>query len=349
MKLQKLFAGLLTVLLLAYGAASWSAARGSQTILQGAQAEAVMSTLENALWISDGTAADKQIYIIHSTTCGYCKKFFSDSRALTSKAQFRWITHCCVGYGGEYVAEQHTPAAIGEAYTTHSGKVKNMERAKREIDINIWASNALPNAKNIFYPTFVYRTAQGVVVSYGTPPDLNKMVASVASRPDRANYRSQGQAFLDKTIVMAPPGKLKQYYNNDKSKTVPMYAQPDKASQKVVDVPFNYGYPVLGIANKEWIAVPGLIMGGGVPTPGYIHTPQEIKLAQLDFKVRPASGSVQTKNSTDIRLHPDMDSPVVDKLQPGYQLRKTGEVSLSGKQWTEVMLYNDGTKGYLLQ
>ena len=44
-----------------------------------------------------------------------------------------------------------------------------------------------------------------------------------------------------------------------------------------------------------------------------------------------------------------MESPVVDKLQPGYQLRKTGEVSLSGKQWTEVMLYNSGIRGYLLQ
>lgn len=349
MKQQKLFAWLLTGLLLAYGASAWSAARGTQTILQGAPAEALMSTLENALWIADGSAADKQIYIIHSTTCGFCKKFFGDSRSLTSKAQFRWITHCCIGQGGEYVAEQHTPAAIAEAYAKHGGSVKNMERAKREIEINMWAASALPNANNIFYPTFVYRTANGVAVSYGAPADLNKMVASVASRPDRANYRSQGQALLDAPIVMAPAGKLKQYYNNDKDKTVPMYAQPDEASQKVVDIQFNYGYPVLGISNKEWITVPGLTMSGGSQARGYIHAPREIKLAQLEFKVRPASGNVQTKKSADIRLHPDMDSPVVDKLHPGYQLRKTGEVLLDGKQWSEVMLYNDGTKGYLLQ
>ena len=349
MKQQKLFAWLLTILLLTCGATAWSAARGTQTVLQGAPAEALMSALENSPWIADGTAADKQVYIIHSTTCGFCKKFFGDSRALTSRVQFRWVTHCCIGQGGEYVVEQHTPAAIADAYAKRTGNAKNMERAKREIEVNMWATSALPKANNIFYPTFVYRTTNGVAVSYGAPQDLNKMVASVASRPDRANYRPQAQALLDAPIVMTPAGKLKQYYNNDQKNTVPMYAQPDKSSQKVVDVAFNYGYPVLGVANKEWITVPGLIMGGGSQARGYIHAPREIKLALLDFKVRPASGNVQSKKSTDIRLHPDMDSPVVDKLEPGYQLRKTGEVSLGGKQWNEVILYNDGTKGYLLQ
>jgi hypothetical protein len=348
MKQKKLLTGLLAVLLLAYGSSAWSAARGSQSLLRGPQAEALMNTLENSLWIADGTGADKQIYVVYSTMCGYCKNFFHQSRALTSKVQFRWITHCCMGQGGEYALEQNSPAAISEAYAKHSGSAKDKERAEREMDINIWAANVLPNARSIFYPTIVYRTANGVMVDYGTPRDLNKMVASVASRPDRAHYRSRGQALLDKPIAMAPAGKLKQFYNNDRGKTIPMYAQPDESSQKVVDVPYNYGYQVMGIANKEWIAVPGLIMGGK-PTPGYIHAPLEIKLAQLEFTVRPASGAVQTNKPTDIRLHPDMDAPVVDQLKPGYQLRKTGEVSLSGKQWTEVILYNDGTRGYLLQ
>jgi hypothetical protein len=342
------FAVALSSLMFAYNVTASSAARGSQALLQGAQAEALISSLENALWIPDGTAADKQIYIVYSTACGFCKKFFGDSRALTSKVQFRWVTHCCIGYGGEYVAEQHTPAAIGEVYAKRGGSAKNMERAKREIYINVWASNALPKANNIFYPTFVYRTANGVVVNYGAPADLKKMVASVVNRPDRANYRSQGQAFLDKTIAMTPPGKLKQYVNKDQKNAVPMYAQPDITSQKVEDISFSYGYPVIGIANKEWITVPGLIFGG-TPIPGYIHAPLEIKLAQLEFKVRPTSGVVRTNKSTDIRLHPDMDSPVVDKLEPGYQMNKSGDVSLSGKQWTEVILYDDGTKGYLLQ
>lgn len=44
-----------------------------------------------------------------------------------------------------------------------------------------------------------------------------------------------------------------------------------------------------------------------------------------------------------------MDAPVIESPGPGIQIKKTGEVVLEGRNWIEVLVYEDGTKGYIVQ
>lgn len=285
--------------------------------------------------------------MIFSTECGFCQKLFHDSRDLISSVQFRWIAHCCTGSGAEAIVETRGVDAIANAYARKVEAARNPDRAMRAMVVNQWA--AQPVSANLVYPMIIYRTANGVVVNYGLPPDLDRMIATVASRGDRADYRPRSLDQIDKPLVMASAGDMKSYFNNS-GKPMPMYAQPDAGSQKVLDIPVDYGYEVVGFANGEWIVVKGLLMGSGRFTPAYIHAPTDIRLSQLRFTVRPASGLVVARQQAlRIRLHPDLESPVVDTLDVGYQMDKTGEVQLDGKTWTQINLYTDGTKGYILQ
>ncbi len=335
-------------MLLLFCATALAQDRGAQTLIRdAAKIEEIMGALENSVWVADGSGADKQVYVIFSTECGFCQKLFNDSRRLVSNVQFRWIAHCCSGSGAEAIVETRGVDAIANAYARKVAAAGNPERAMRALVVNQWA--ARPVSENLIYPMIIYRGPNGVVVNYGLPSNLDAMIAGVASHGDRAAIRPASLGVIDKPMTMASAGNMKSYYNNS-GKPLAMYAQPDRGSQKVLDIPVDYGYEVIGFANGEWIVVKGLLMGGGRFTPAYIHAPTDIRLSQLKFTVRPASGPVVARQkSLEIRLHPDLESQVVDTLDPGYQMNKTGEVILDGKTWTQVQVYTDGTKGYLLQ
>lgn len=340
--------GVLLSFLLVGGASAATENRGAQTVIHdAAQIERIMGALENAVWVADGAPADKQVYVIFSTECGYCQKLFHDSRNKVSNVQFRWIAHCCDGSGAEAIVETRSVDAIANAYARKVQAANDRQRAARAMVVNQWASKAVSD--NLIYPMLIYRTAKGVVVNYGLPPDLDALIAAVASRSDRADYQPAGLAQIDRPLTLTSAGDMKSYFNSS-GQPLAMYAQPDLGAQKVLDVPVDYGYEVVGFANDEWIVVKGLIMASGRYTPGYIHAPADIRLSRLKFTVRPARGPVVAQSRPmEIRLHPDVASPVVDRLDPGYQMDKTGEVSLDGKTWVQVQVYTDGTKGYILQ
>lgn len=348
MRTQRWVVGLVLSFLLAGAAGAATENRGAQTVVRdAAQIDAIMGALEDSVWVADGAQADKQVYVIFSTECGYCQKLFYDSRGKVSNVQFRWIAHCCNGSGAEAIVESRGVDAIANAYARKVQAASNPERAARAMVVNQWASQAVSG--NLIYPMLIYRTANGVVVNYGLPPDLDAMISTVASRSDRANHQPRSLTQIDKPLMLASAGGMKSYFNST-GKPMAMYAQPDLGSQKVLDIPVDYGYEVVGFANDEWIVVKGLMMSGGRYTPAYIHAPTDIRLARLKFTVRPVRGLVVAQSRPmEIRLHPDLASPVVDRLDAGYQMDKTGEVSLDGKTWAQVQVYTDGTKGYILQ
>ena len=64
--------------------------------------------------------------------------------------------------------------------------------------------------------------------------------------------------------------------------------------------------------------------------------------------MQPASGVVKSGTGVlEIHSHPLMDAPVIERPGPGIQIKKTGEVALEGRNWAEVVVYTDGTKGYI--
>ena len=63
-----------------------------------------------------------------------------------------------------------------------------------------------------------------------------------------------------------------------------------------------------------------------------------------------ASGVVNTgSRGLEIRSHPTMDAPVIERPGPGFQIKKTGQIVFEGRNWIEVLVYDDGTKGYIAQ
>ena len=117
----------------------------------------------------------------------------------------------------------------------------------------------------------------------------------------------------------------------------------------LTEVPKEYAFDADAVANGEWIRVVAKRIATN-DVYGYIHAPLQIKLANLEFTVQRASGAVNTgSRSLEIRSHPTMDAPVIESPGPGIQIKKTGEVVLEGRNWIEVLVYEDGTKGYIVQ
>ncbi|MDR2876561.1 MAG: hypothetical protein LBV36_00750 [Chromatiales bacterium] len=342
-----LWVAALVVLLI--GAASAAApSRGTQMVIEDAtQSEKIMDALENAVWIADGAEADKQVYVIFSTECAYCQQFFNDTRSKVAKVQLRWIAHCC-NDSALAILESRSVDAIAHAYARKAQPVNDRARAARTLVVNQWAAKAVSDS--LIYPMLIYRTAQGLVVNFGLPPDLDAMFAVVMKQSEQAQHQPASLVVLNQPLVLTPADNMKSYYNRS-GKPLALYAQPDFAAQKVsLNIPADYGYQVIGFANDGWIVVKGLLMPDGSYVPAYIHAPTDIALSRLKFTVRPVRGVVvaQTR-ALEIRLHPDLNSPVVDRLEPGSQMDKTGEVILAGKTWAQVQVYTDGTKGYILR
>ena len=82
---------------------------------------------------------------------------------------------------------------------------------------------------------------------------------------------------------------------------------------------------------------------------GYIHHPLTAQLSRLEFQERRASGNVTGRANLAIHSHPHISAPVLDTLEPGYQLRRVAEVELDGDLWDVVIVYTDGTKGYIMR
>lgn len=145
---------------------------------------------------------------------------------------------------------------------------------------------------------------------------------------------------------MTPPNCLREYVNSS-ANPVPLRMAPYSNAPCVDEVPSGYVLPIDAVAHGEWIRVVARKIGAN-DVYGYIHDPLLIKLTNLEFTVRPASGVVNTGRDTlDIRSHPTMDAPVIETPGPGFQIKKTGEVVLEGRNWIEVLVYDDGTKGYI--
>jgi hypothetical protein len=80
------------VLLLASTQASASLSRGQQALITDANdMERIMTTVENAIWASDGSAADRPVYVVYSTECSWSRALHEQTRGLTDQLQFRWI------------------------------------------------------------------------------------------------------------------------------------------------------------------------------------------------------------------------------------------------------------------
>lgn len=332
----------LTALLLAQAA---SALGQGKLISDPEQVQRVLSLLDDSYWIADGANADKQVYVIFSTTCGYCKQLHANTRAAQNRPQLRWITADEAGRGAEDVLTRRNAAAIGDVFNGRSRPPADAAVAARALEINKALSFALPEIKSVVYPTLLYLTAQGLQVHVGMPSNL-KLFDTVKARPEQAKYEPASLKWVQEppTITSAP--KFNKYWSKDGG--TPVVVAPVENSPAILLLPKGRGYDVDGIANGEWARVKIAYRAGNRPVYAYVHAPREIRLATMQFQVKRAAGQYLTGQRTvEARSHPTLEADVLETIEPGMQLTKTGEVLLDGEKWTEVVLYTDGTKGYI--
>jgi hypothetical protein len=241
---------------------------------------------------------------------------------------------------------------VKKAFDGRPGSVNDASFGDRAVALNYAAMNSVnrqlqPFGKSQYfsYPTLFYRTAQGVRVISGNPPDLKRMALEVASRPDKSDLHSAGIEIAGAGVRTLPAPRLKVFLNNGKG-AVGVYAFPDDRAPVLLELAPKFTVAVAGVVEGEpWIAVSPW---GNKGQKAYVHAPMEARLARLQYSVKPAGGTLTARGKDlEVRSHPVADAPLLDTLPEGYQLRKTGEVQLDGTVWDEVQLLSDGTPGYV--
>lgn len=277
--------GVLTVaIVVASVLTAWSQTRGSeQLITDPEQVERILTALDDGLWVSDGSAADNHVYVIYSTACGFSKKLFKDTRALPNRPQFRWLTFAAEGYGAEMVVTNRTVASLRDAFAGKYAAPTDHAAANRALNINQSLFMVFPESTTISYPTLIYKTAQGLKISYGAPANLRTLTSAVQSRPDRAAYQPASLGWLSKPTAITSPNRLREYVNSSAT-TVPMRIAPYPDAPILTEVPKEYVFDADAVANGEWIRVVARRIET-IDVYGYIHAPLQIKLANLEFTV----------------------------------------------------------------
>lgn len=326
--------------------------RGRQVMITDpAQAETLMATVENALWAADGTRADKPVYVIYSTQCGWSKKLFEDTRRLGEHVQLRWIAAAALG--ADQVVTKRDGATVAAAFAGAAGAPEDPGFGARGVAYNHATMTSTHSQLRPFgggdsfpFPTLIYRTEQGVRVIAGNPADLSQLQREPVSQPDKADLRP---AALD--LVREPVNTVRRpglnAFTNRGDAWLDLRALPDERAPVLDRLDPGYEIPASGVvADSPWVEVEPW---GTQGPKAYVHAPLEAKLALLEFPVRPASGHVVATRPLEIRSHPVAEAPLLDTLPEGYQVRKTGEVQLDGGIWDQVQPFTDDTKGYILR
>jgi hypothetical protein len=323
--------------------------RGTELLItNGDQVQKILDALDDSVWLADGPQADTHVYVIFNTACGFSKKLFADSRSLPDRPQFRWVTFDSKGYGAEMVLTKRTVESLADAFAGKHIAPANMTVADFAISINRSIYLALPENSQLVYPMLVYKTPQGLRITYGAPPNIRTLKSAVQGRSERSVYKPASMNWITSPpIITGVPMRIRQWFNTSNT-AIPVRLAPYPQAPIISEIEKNHGGQPDGIANDEWIRIPFLTLESGTKIYGYIKAATDIKLATFEFSVQPVSGVVETGNSTvEIRSLPTKEAPIIDTVGPGYRLKTSGEVRLEGGSWVEVIVYTDGTKGYI--
>lgn len=319
------------------------------TLSQKEAADRMLATLEDAIWVADGPAAEKQVYVVYSTDCAWSKRLYEQSRALAGKVQLRWVA--AAGNAAPGVVASRDASAVGRGFSGTGAPVEDMARARRALAYNHGVQVSIDhqlrgqdNSRTFAYPTLVYRTARGTKVVAGIPDNLATLPAEVLAQPAKAGHVPAGIALSAQPVRVVPSRNLPKW-NNGGAAAATIHALPSLQSPAIHTLEPNYLLPVRGVvAGTEWLELD--VWGDGAPA-GYVRDPLMARLAQLDFRVKPVADIYQSAGENPARSFPDAQAPVLEMLKPGERVRRVGVVELGGRTWDKVVLYSDGSGGYV--
>ncbi len=315
-------------------------------VLPEEQGRQLLSMLDNSIWIGDSEPSDRNVYVIFSTACSWCRSLHTDSLERDDGVQLRWLLLEGSGNAPEYVAEQGTLAAIARAFRADTPAPRSRDQALARLNVNAWVRQSLPGV--LAFPTFVYQGASGVEVAVGMRSNLSALLARVEPRAGTSAHASASLEMLERGMPALETVSIRQFINFEQQ-PLPMHSLPSTSTPRVGEVPHMGQYDeILGVVGNEWIAVVGLRLSDGRRVPAYIHAPKAVALTRLVFDIDPASGSVTAEAvARPIHSHPSRSSPVLEHLPPGYGLDRVGKVFLEGEDWDVVAFFRDGGRAYV--
>lgn len=209
---------------------------------------AVLADLDNAAWVPDGRANDKQAYVIAAPWCPYCKALYDQVRPYTGQVQFRWI----MAFAREpqhvrqnaIISYQRDPAALGHVYRSALAEQnlppdakwiaewnEGVENAIRPTVISLLGRSATPK---VFWMS---KSTGGLIVINGAPKDLSSFLADVAPRPEATDIVPKATLIAGKVVSEKPIGNTMLFSRNGD----PLFAIPDPSAPVVWEFPRQNG------------------------------------------------------------------------------------------------------------
>jgi hypothetical protein len=323
--------------------------RGKQVVVtQPAPAARLLDTVENAIWAADGQVADKPVYVLYSTDCAWSKRLYDDTRGLTGKVQLRWIP-VAGGTAGGVIAARDS-ASIAGAFNGRGAREPDAAAAQRGLAYNEGVMDSVnyqmrpyDRSSTFAFPTLVYRTRAGVKLVAGNPRNLAALPADVSAQPAPATAPA-GIAISAQSFPLVRSRNLPKWSHRQATPVV-FHAAPSPQAPPIDDLGKDLLIPVSGIVGTTgWIEV---APWGPDKRKAYVHDPVMARMATLEFRVKPQGGQWQARETVQVREFPDAEAPVLETLKPGERYQRRGVVDRNGEAWEQIVLYADGTPGYV--
>ena len=325
--------------------------RGKQVLVsQSAPAARLLDTVENAIWVADVQAADKPVYVLYSTECAWSKRLYDDTRSLAGKVQLRWIP--VAGGTATGVVAARDGASLAGAFSGRGAHVADAAAAQRGFVYNQGVMDSVnyqmrpyDRSTTFAFPTLVYRTSKGVKLVAGNPRNLAALPAEVLAQPG-ATSTPAGIALSAQAFPLVRSRNLPKWSHREATPKV-FHAAPSSQAPPIDDLGKDLLVPVSGIVGTTgWIEV---APWGPDKRKAYVHDLVIARMATLEFRVKPQGGQWQARETVQVREFPDKEAPVLETLKPGERYQRRGVVECGGEAWEQIVLYGDGTPGYVLR
>ncbi len=307
----------------------------------------LLALLDDAAWIADGTASDRHIYVVASTDCGYCARLYEDSRSGRDGVQLRWLLLGTRAGGAGALLAADDAALLGEVFAGQPAPAGD-PAGDALLDVNAWLPGLLGLDLTVT-PTFVFQGRTGLRVVSGLGDGLAGLLPQVQARAGAAAPVPRSRAVVAAGLPAVEPARTARLVNFRDS-GLPLYTLPDRGALAAGELAPRQSYTVTGRIGDDWLQVAALqrTEPGGGTVPGYLYSPEDVRLDRLDFRIAPAHGEVMaTTTALPVHSHPDPAAPVILRLEPGQSLPRRGTVEGLEGRWAAVLLFSDGSPAFV--
>tara|TARA_E500000318_G_scaffold20324_1_gene20934 strand:- start:1028 stop:1927 length:900 start_codon:yes stop_codon:yes gene_type:complete len=200
------------------------------------QDQQMMSYLDQAAWVPQGTPNVRQIYIGSAPWCPACQALHRRLASYNGDVQFRWIQAYARDTNNQAqnrsAAFWRVPDVLDAVYET--GKIKPADSAEAQwmADWNEGVINALRNTikarvGKYATPILFWETKGGIEVTFGAKADFDRIIQQIVARPQARDIVPAATLFPAKVLQ----DKAIQPTNLFASKgAVTLYAVPSRSA-----------------------------------------------------------------------------------------------------------------------